>query len=106
MNLLPLTFQLAVFSLAVASLCSAFIVTNKAAAKTSRMALIKPDMPGQIAPLGFFDPLGLSVGTTEKIYKRWQESEVFLTYFKLKDNANVLSLDVLTTSRLNTEDLP
>lgn len=106
MNLLPFTFQLAVFSLAAASLCSAFMVTNKATLTTSRMALIKPDMPGQIAPLGFFDPLGLSVGTTEKIYKRWQESEVFLTYIRLKDKANFLSLDVPTTFRLNTEDLP
>jgi hypothetical protein len=106
MNLLPLPFQLAVFSLAVASLCSAFMVTNKATVTTSRMALIKPDMPGQIAPLGFFVPLGLSVGTTEKIYKRWQESEVFLTYFKLQDNANFISLDLLTNFRLNTEDLP
>jgi hypothetical protein len=77
MNLLPFTFQLVVFTLTAASLCSAFMVTNKATLTTSRMALIKPDMPGQLAPLGFFDPLGLSVGTTEKIYKRWQESEVF-----------------------------
>lgn len=77
MNLLPFTFQLAVFSLVAASLCSAFMINQKAPLMTSRMALIKPDMPGQIAPLGFFDPLGLSVGTTEKIYKRWQESEVF-----------------------------
>lgn len=38
-------------------------------------AVIDP-FTGQVPPLGFFDPLGLSVGTDQKIYKRWQESEV------------------------------
>lgn len=82
MNLLTIPFQFAVFALVASSLCSAFMVTNKATITTARTALIKPDMPGQIAPLGFFDPLGLSVGTTEKIYKRWQESEVLRYFYK------------------------
>ena len=45
-----------------------------------RQAIIDSDMPGQLEPLGFFDPLGLSVGTTEKIFLRWQESEVTTRY--------------------------
>lgn len=38
-------------------------------------AVIDPSI-GQAPPLGFFVPLGLSEGTDQKIYKRWQESEV------------------------------
>lgn len=43
-----------------------------------RMAIIDPDMPGQLPPLGYFDPLGLAEGTNDKIFKRWRESEVML----------------------------
>ena len=44
--------------------------------KSLQMAVIDPDMPGQLPPLGYFDPLGLAAGTDEKIFKRWRESEV------------------------------
>ena len=73
-----LLFSLLV-ALAAGSTCGAFRVNNLKveSRSTSRKAVIGPDMPGQVAPLGFFDPWGLSVGTNERIFKRWQESEVF-----------------------------
>lgn len=55
------------------------------------MAVIRPDLPGQVDPLGFFDPWGLSVGTTEKIFKRWQESEVLVS---CSFNLYYLNLDI------------
>ena len=59
---------------------NAFKMTPQRATLMKRQAIIDSDMPGQLEPLGFFDPLGLSVGTTEKIFKRWQESEVTMQY--------------------------
>jgi hypothetical protein len=59
---------------------NAFKVTPQRATLMKRQAVIDNDMPGQLEPLGFFDPLGLSVGTTEKIFKRWQESEVTMQH--------------------------
>lgn len=59
---------------------NAFKVAPQRATLMQRKAVINNDMPGQLEPLGFFDPLGLSVGTTEKIFKRWQESEVSMQY--------------------------
>jgi hypothetical protein len=67
--------------LGVCSTCDAFRINGPKQISTKRMAIIRPDMPGQVDPLGFFDPWGLSVGTTERIFKRWQESEVFANYF-------------------------
>ena len=57
---------------------------TRARAKSSlQMAVIDPDMPGQLPPLGYFDPLGFADGTDEKIFKRWRESEVNLVFFEL-----------------------
>jgi hypothetical protein len=41
-----------------------------------KMAVIDPDFPGQTAPFGFFDPLGLSKGASDEDVKRWRESEL------------------------------
>lgn len=37
---------------------------------------VDPELPGQVAPLGFFDPLGLAKGTDQRTLKRWRESEL------------------------------
>jgi hypothetical protein len=56
-------------------------MTRRMSTRPLKMAVIDPDMPGQLAPLGYFDPLGLAEGTDEKIFKRWRESEVKILTF-------------------------
>lgn len=42
------------------------------------MAIVDESMPGQLPPLGFFDPLGLASKdfVSDKELKRWRESEL------------------------------
>ena len=42
------------------------------------MAIVDESMPGQLPPLGFFDPLGLASKdyVSQKELKRWRESEL------------------------------
>jgi hypothetical protein len=42
----------------------------------AKFALISEDIPGQTAPFGFFDPLGLSSGISDRQFRRWQEAEL------------------------------
>eukprot|EP01035_Chromulina_nebulosa_P023110 gene23110-29944_t len=41
-----------------------------------KMAIDITDAPGQVAPTGLFDPLGLSTTASSKDLKRWRESEL------------------------------
>jgi hypothetical protein len=34
------------------------------------------NIPGQLAPMGFFDPLGLSTNIDDQEFKRWREAEL------------------------------
>ncbi len=40
------------------------------------MVLVDTNIPGQVEPLGFFDPLGLSSQIDRKDFNRWRESEL------------------------------
>jgi len=40
------------------------------------MVLVDKNVPGQLPPTGFFDPLGLSSTIDRKDFKRWRESEL------------------------------
>ena len=57
---------------------SAFLArpTRPARSSLMKMAVIDDSFPGQSAPFGLFDPLGLSKGASEGDLKRWRESEL------------------------------
>mmetsp|Transcript_33408 Transcript_33408/g.34043 ORF Transcript_33408/g.34043 Transcript_33408/m.34043 type:complete len:228 (+) Transcript_33408:286-969(+) len=38
--------------------------------------IARKDLPGQLAPTGYFDPLGLSEGKSDAVIKKWRESEL------------------------------
>ena len=82
---MQLTFLTLVTACAGVLLCDAFrSLPVRATSKSSlQMAVIDPDMPGQLPPLGYFDPLGFADGTDEKIFKRWRESEVHFAFFRV-----------------------
>jgi hypothetical protein len=65
--------------LAIASYVDAFGMNPKAPLRTKsslKMAIVDPNMPGQLAPTGFFDPLGLSKNIDESELRKWREAEL------------------------------
>lgn len=54
----------------------AFAPTPIARANTAMRAFTIDNMPGALAPMGFFDPLGFAEKADEKTLKRYREAEV------------------------------
>ena len=69
MNLV-ITSLLACFTAAFAP------ATNTASSSTAMKAFTVDNMPGALAPMGFFDPLGLAEKANENTLKRYREAEV------------------------------
>lgn len=71
------------FSAATASLltlvgsASAFApVSQRASSSSSSLGLVVEDMPGVLAPVGFFDPLGFAEKADANTIKRYREAEL------------------------------
>mmetsp|Transcript_38169 Transcript_38169/g.92065 ORF Transcript_38169/g.92065 Transcript_38169/m.92065 type:complete len:220 (+) Transcript_38169:101-760(+) len=67
--------NLAIASLLVGS-ASAFMTAPSAKTSTAMNAFTVDNMPGALAPMGFFDPLGFAEKADEKTLKRYREAEV------------------------------
>ena len=81
-NSLPITHLLHTFTmmkLVIASLigsAAAFAPAPMAKTSTAMNAFTAADLPGQLAPMGFWDPLGFAEKADEKTLKRYREAEV------------------------------
>jgi hypothetical protein len=66
------------FALLLVAVTTAFHVGHipKVQRCSLSMVLVDKNIPGQLAPLGFFDPLGLSSQIDQKDFNRWRESEL------------------------------
>jgi hypothetical protein len=66
------------FALLLAAAATAFnpIHLPKVQRSSISMVLVDKNLPGQLPPTGFFDPLGLSAQTDQKDFSRWRESEL------------------------------
>ena len=65
--------------LVIASLigsAAAFAPAPMAKTSTAMNAFTAADLPGQLAPMGFWDPLGFAEKADEKTLKRYREAEV------------------------------
>merc|ERR1711966_544351 len=74
------TWELALASLLVGS-AAAFSFNRAPAAPATKAAAAKPafsveTMPGALAPVGFFDPIGFAANADENTLKRYREAEV------------------------------
>ena len=67
--------NLAITSLLVGS-SAAFAPAMNKASSTAMNAFTVDNMPGALAPMGFFDPLGFAEKADEKTLKRYREAEV------------------------------
>merc|ERR1719223_1226648 len=67
--------KLAIASLIVGSVAAFAPAMNKASSTTLNAFTID-DLPGALAPVGFFDPLGFAEKADEKTLKRYREAEV------------------------------
>mmetsp|Transcript_2804 Transcript_2804/g.4325 ORF Transcript_2804/g.4325 Transcript_2804/m.4325 type:complete len:211 (-) Transcript_2804:113-745(-) len=67
--------KLAITSLLAGS-AAAFAPAPMARTSTSMNAFTVDNMPGALAPMGFFDPLGFAEKADEKTLKRYREAEV------------------------------
>merc|ERR1712127_43848 len=67
--------KLALASLLVGS-AAAFAPAPVARASSAMSAFTVDTMPGALAPMGFFDPLGFAAKADEKTLKRYREAEV------------------------------
>ena len=67
--------NLAITSLLVGS-AAAFAPAMNKASSTAMNAFTVDNMPGALAPMGFFDPLGFAEKADEKTLKRYREAEV------------------------------
>jgi len=67
--------NLAITSLLVGS-AAAFAPAMNKASSTAMNAFTVDNMPGALAPMGFFDPLGFAEKADEKTLKRYHEAEV------------------------------
>ena len=67
--------NLAIASLLVGS-AAAFAPVMNTVSSTALNAFTVDNMPGALAPMGFFDPLGLAEKADEKTLKRYREAEV------------------------------
>lgn len=72
------TPTLTIASLLLVAVTTAFRSSNppKVQGCSLSMVLVDTNVPGQVAPTGFFDPLGLSSRVDSKEFKRWRESEL------------------------------
>ena len=68
--------NLAIASLLFGSAAAFAPAMNKASRSTAINAFTKENMPGALAPMGFFDPLGFADKADEKTLKRYREAEV------------------------------
>ena len=87
-------FKLAVILSTLAS--AAAFAPAIGATRYSAMKMSAEGMVGQLAPVGFFDPLGLSTGKTPEEIKKWREAEL-----KHGRVAMVASLGILTGESVN-----
>ena len=60
----------------LAGSAAAFAPAMNKASSTSLNAFTVDNMPGALAPMGFFDPLGFAAKADEKTLKRYREAEV------------------------------
>ena len=67
--------KLAVASLLAGS-AAAFAPASVGKASTALNAFTVDNMPGQLAPMGFFDPAGFADGADEQTLKKYREAEV------------------------------
>jgi len=88
-------FKFAVILSTLASV-AAFAPAGISATHSSAMKMSAEGMVGQIAPVGFFDPLGLSEGKTPEELKKWREAEL-----KHGRIAMVATLGILTGESFN-----
>ena len=63
-------------SLALVSSAAAFAPAQVGKASSSLNAFSADDLPGALAPMGFWDPLGFAEKADEKTLKRYREAEV------------------------------
>uniref|UniRef100_A0A7S0TDG5 Uncharacterized protein n=1 Tax=Skeletonema marinoi TaxID=267567 RepID=A0A7S0TDG5_9STRA len=68
-------FKLALIS-ALAGSAAAFAPAQTGARSTSLNSFSADDLPGALAPMGFFDPLGFAEKADEATLKRYREAEV------------------------------
>eukprot|EP00984_Skeletonema_dohrnii_P020919 scaffold10322_cov76-Skeletonema_dohrnii-CCMP3373.AAC.2 len=68
-------YKLALIS-ALAGSAAAFAPAQTGARSTSLNAFTAADLPGALAPMGFFDPLGFAEKADEATLKRYREAEV------------------------------
>ena len=67
--------KLAIASLLAGS-AAAFAPAPMAKTSTAMNAFTVDNMPGALAPMGFFDPLGFAAKADEKTLKRYREAEI------------------------------
>ena len=67
--------KLAIASILAAS-AAAFAPSPTARTSSAMKAFTAEDLPGALAPMGFFDPLGFAEKADEKTLKRYREAEV------------------------------
>ena len=67
--------KLAIASVLAAS-AAAFAPSPTARTSSAMKAFTAEDLPGALAPMGFFDPLGFAEKADEKTLKRYREAEV------------------------------
>jgi hypothetical protein len=60
----------------LAGSAAAFTTAPMAKTSTAMNAFTAADLPGALAPMGFFDPLGFAAKADEKTLKRYREAEV------------------------------
>jgi hypothetical protein len=67
-----------IFALLLVAVTTAFHIVHypKVQRCSLSMVLVDKNIPGQVEPLGFFDPLGLSSQIDRKDFNRWRESEL------------------------------
>jgi hypothetical protein len=63
-------------ALALFGSAAAFAPTPSANKATSMSAFVADDLPGALAPVGFFDPLGFAEKADEPTLKRYREAEL------------------------------
>jgi hypothetical protein len=70
--------SISIFALLLVAITTAFHIDHcpKVQRCSLSMVLVDENVPGQVGPLGFFDPLGLSSQIDRNDFIRWRESEL------------------------------
>lgn len=68
-------YKSAILAATIAS-CSAFAPASISRSSTAMNAFTAEDMPGALAPMGFWDPLGFAEKADEAALKKYREAEV------------------------------